>query len=159
MQLREPAVRVVLIVSALASVATSVATYEISDTAEGVVRGPGVSRVRVLLNDVAVEEAESIRVDFRRRDQRVSGDIAIDVVPDHQELEAFVLGAVHSVEASAACAGPGACEIGFSLHVEAEADVPLEITARLGRLGDGSLLFPDDRDFSDAARVEVRLER
>jgi hypothetical protein len=157
MQLRKRAIHVTLVVACLATVATSPAVYEMTDAAVGLVNGPGVSRVRVLVNDVAADEATGIHVEFKEIGN-TSGS-SLRVVPDDPALDPFTLVDEQVVDAFMLCADVGSCEIGFNLDLEAEGAATIEVTAVLTRAGGASPIFPQDGEFSEDALVEVRFDQ
>lgn len=162
MRFRSIAIRVVLIASALASVATSAPEdFRVSDTRTLEVTGPATVRVYARANLPAFEQADELRLEFWIG---AEPGLALNLVPDDpsQPVVEAVLDDgywFHQVviEAGDPCpldTGNG-CELGVSFDVPEGVSVTVEATGYATRYGDPSFFFPENREFSQDAAMEV----
>jgi len=165
---REIAIRTVLIVAALATVATSEprdSSYPdepedypvdadpgprtLTAAAEGTVAAPDPRHVSVLLDRAAAEEADEITIEFRWPPGEIHDVITIDPDGDLETLTLVTDDPVQ-LEASSTCTGGGPCAIGFTVDAYYQEPGPtvarITATARVTRFAG---------DFSPDAGVRV----
>lgn len=164
---REIAIRTVLIVAALATVATSEprdSSYPdeprdpvdaapgpstLTAAAEGTVAAPTPRHVSVLLDRSAAEEADEIQIEFRWPPGEIHDVITIDPDGDLETLTLVTDDPVQ-LEASSTCSAGGPCAIGFTVDAYYEEPGPtvarITATARVTRFAG---------DFSPGADVVV----
>ena len=164
---REIAIRTVLIVAALATVATSEprdspypdeprdpvdadpGPRTLTASAEGTVAAPAPRHVSVLLDRSAAEEADEILIEFRWPPGEIHDVITVD--PDG-DLETLMLVTDDPVqlEASSTCPDRGPCAVGFTIDAYYQEPGPtvarITATARVTRFAG---------EFSPGAEVKV----
>jgi hypothetical protein len=155
---RSIAVRLVLVVAALTTVATSAPeNYLLSDTTEGTL-GPGPTQITVSANRAAVNNADKLLLEFQAIGS--VGDPLIEM-PDPAlpfRLEGIESEAIQlEYRAGALCARDRDCEASVTVEVPSDSPIDVSVTASFWREGDGRLLLPADRSFSEDATIEVRI--
>jgi hypothetical protein len=149
---RERLIRFVLIAGILTTVATSAPQGFVRDAFEMRALSPlDVARVRIVYSADASRQADDMRIEFVW-----GGSGTIMLVPDDPALPPVQLDSRHDIDARLLCGDT--CDLGFTIDVGDAASGTLEVTATAERAGDGSLCFPDNRDFEGDATVEVIFE-
>lgn len=153
MSKRERLIRFVLIAGILTTVATSAPEGFVRDAFEMRALSPlDVARVRIVYSADASRQADDMRIELVW-----NGTGAPMLVPDDPALPPVQLDVRHDIDARLLC-GDATCDLGFTIDVGDAAGGTLEVTATAERAGDGSLCFPDNRDFVGDATVEVIFE-
>jgi hypothetical protein len=130
--------------------------FVLEESAQTTFEGPEVGRLRVVLSEAAVLDADDgALIELR-------GPSGLLVVPDDDRLEVRTLGSPgessYFFRPVDLCPEDGPCELGFSLDPEGERLVGLEVRVELRRRGDASFCFPEQRVFSDEATIDVLFE-
>lgn len=158
---RSLAVRLVLIVAAATSVATSAPQDStLTDSAERS-QVTGALHVRVVANEVGMKHADdlSVRLELHGGTAPVTVTITSDdprVASEQVEVGAYAV-VTHDIDLIAQCAADRACDTGVTLEVPEGGEIGLAATATLTAFGDSSFFFPDDRSFPDDATVQIEL--
>jgi hypothetical protein len=160
MRLRSIAVRLVLIVAALTTVATSaIPDIVLSATTEGPL-GAGTRRISVFANRAAVNHADFIELEIGPVDSSsaVSFDTPDPALP-------IVLDSLHptkgfSFDVEALCARDRDCDASLTFEVPVDEYGPpaVSVTVTFERATDSRFFFPDNPPFPEDAAVEVRIE-
>jgi hypothetical protein len=161
MRLRSIVVRLVLVVAALTTVATSaIDDLVLSSTIEGTL-GAGTRRISVFANRAAVDHADFIRLEIGP----VGSSPAVDFdTPDPtlpivlDSIDTTTRGLRFDVEAL--CVRDRDCDasLTFEIPVAQDGPVAVGITATFVRVADSSFFFPDNPPFPEDAVIEVRIE-
>jgi hypothetical protein len=161
MRLRSIAVRLVLIVAALTTVATSaIDDIVLSSTIEGQLVA-GTRRISVFANRAAVDHADFIRLEIIP----IGSFSAVDVdLPD--PTLPIVLDLIDTAprqlqfDIETLCARKRDCDASLTFEVSLLQDRPVDVsvTATFVRVADSSFFFPDNPPFPEDAVVEVRFE-
>jgi hypothetical protein len=152
--MRSRFIRSVFILAVLTTIATSAPEGFSRDDIDTVSLAPmDVRRVRVIFSVAASEQAEALDIQFD-----TTSSTPIMLVPDDPSLDAVDLTDFHAFDALAPCSLiSGPCELAFTLDA-GDANAAVTVSATASRAGDASFCFPDNRDFSDDATVEVIFE-
>jgi hypothetical protein len=160
MRLRSIAVRLVLIMAALTTVATSaIDDIVLAATVEGPL-GAGTRRVSVFANRAAVNHADFIQLEIGQVGS--SSDVGFDS-PD--PTLPIVLDSIHTTtelrfDIEALCVRGRDCDASLTFEVPAEQGGPVEVsvTVTFVRVADSSFFFPDNPPFPEDAVIEVRVD-
>lgn len=161
MRLRSIAVRLVLVVAALTTVATSaIDDIVLSDTIEGAL-GAGTRRISVLANRAAVNHADFIKLEIGP----IGSSPAINPDTPDPTLP-IVLDSIDTTtrelrfDVETLCARDRDCDASLTFEVPVELGGPVEVsvTATFVRVADSSFFFPDNPPFPQDAVIEVRIE-
>jgi hypothetical protein len=145
--------RFVMIVAALTMIATSAADpFAVGANADVAFEAGAMRRVRVVYNDAANEQAERMTIIFKWQ-----APAPVTIVPDDPALPAMVANE-HTFQVLDVCVEAGPCELGFTIDASESPGGRLLVNASAQRTADQSFCFPDNRDFSDDAAVEVFVE-
>lgn len=160
MRPRSIAVRLVLAVAALTTVATSAPDdIVLSTTTEGTL-GLGTTQISVFANRAAVDHAD--RLDLEIMPIGSFKDIELE---DHDPAEPLRFGATDEgflLRYSAIevlCVRERDCDVGFTAEVPVDLDRSIDVAATVTfvRFGDSQFFFPDNPPFPDDAVIEVRI--
>lgn len=158
MSRRSIAVRIVLVMAALATVATSAPDdVLLSDTVSGTL-GIEPTAISISANRSAVNHASFVAVAFTM-DGVTASFRNIDQPDDPAvpfELQDLSVTIELGYDLDALCTRDRDCETGITVKVPT-APVHVSVTASFGAEGDGALLFPDDNAFPGDAKIEVRF--
>lgn len=160
MKLRSIAVRLVLVVAALTTVATSpIDDLVLSSTIEGVLDA-GTRRISVVTNRAAVNHADFIRLEIGP----VGGFPAVDLDTPDPTLP-IVLDSIDTTtelrfDVETLCVRDRDCDASLTFEVPVAQDGSGEVSVTLTfvRVADSSFFFPDNPPFPEDAMVEVRIE-
>jgi hypothetical protein len=159
MRLRSIAVRLVLVVAALTTVATSaLPDIVLSDTVEGTL-GAGTKRISVFANRAAVDHADFIKLEIGR-----GGSSAVNTeFPDPAlpiKLDPTVAPREFQFDVETLCVRDRDCDASLTFEIPVEQQEPVEVSVTLTfqRTTDSSFFFPDNPPFPKDAVVEVRIE-
>lgn len=159
---RSLAVRLVLVIAAATSVATSAPqNFVLTDTAERAdVRG--ALHVHVSANERGIRHADDLSVALVLRGAATPLTVTIrsddPEVPPEQVMILPLQDTGYSADLITQCADDRACDAGLTVEVPSGAAIAVEATASLIAFADSSLFFPDDRSFPTDAEVHVELE-
>jgi hypothetical protein len=165
MRCRSIAIRVVLIVAALASVATSPPEgYVLSDSGTIELSGPATIRAYARANAAAFEHADAFQMELRITAEAGQTLTLIPDDPSRPIVEAVLpngtLQHFLSLHFGDTCRSDGnaGCELGVSIDIPESAAITVTATGQASALGDPSFFFPEDRDFPADAAVEVGFD-
>lgn len=158
---RSLAVRLVLVVAAAASVATSAPrNFTISDRAERAELA-GTVHVRALANERGMRHADdlSMQLEVHAGATPLTWTITSDDPQVPVEQRAVAAQAYDSVDIDliTQCQPERACNAGVTVSVSPGSAASFVATATLTAFGDSSFFFPEDRTFPDDAAVAVEL--
>jgi len=159
MHRRAIAVRLVLVVAALTTVATSPPKNSLlSDTTEGTL-APGLTQISVSGNRAAVNNADRLILELQ-----AIGSLAVHEVIETPDpaLPFTLLGLSDTLiqleyPIATVCARDQDCETSVTVELPQEMPIDVSVTASFWREGDGRLLLPADRSFPDSATIAVRI--
>ena len=161
MRLRSIAVRLVLVVAALTTVATSpIPDLVLSTTIDGTL-GAGTRRISVVANRAAVNHADYIRLEIGP----VGSNLAVDFDMPDPTLP-IVLDSIATTtrelrfDVETLCVRDRDCDASLTFEVPVAQDGPVEVSVTLTfvRVADSSFFFPDNPPFPEDAMIEVRIE-
>ena len=159
MQKRSLAVRLVLVVAALTTVATSAPDDIVMlDTTEGTL-APGATRISLFANRAAVNHADFVHLELSGTDVSGSGGTSMPDPTLPVQLSGIPRSGVtleYNIESL--CERDRDCDTGITIEIPEDAPIGVTVTARFVRAGDGALLFPDNPPFPRSAVLEVRIE-
>jgi hypothetical protein len=168
MRFRSIAIRLVLIIAALATVATSPpASYMLSasDTIE--LSGPVTVRVFARANAPAFEHADRFVLELAIESAEPGQTLTLPLIPDDPSqpiIEAELVNGflLHWVELASDDPCPresdAGCELGMSIELPEGATVTVQATGWITAQGDPSFFFPENRDFPADAVIEVGFD-
>ena len=152
-------VRLVLIVAALATVATSApADIVLSETIQGSL-GAGTRRISVFASRAAVDHADFIRLEIGP-----VGSLSASSSDNPDPTLPIVLDSIGTTrrelrfDVEALCARDLDCDASLTFEVPAAQSGPVEVTVTFVRAGDSSFFFPDNPPFPEDAVIDVRIE-
>jgi hypothetical protein len=153
---RERLARIVLLVAAMATIATSAPQDDLlEDDRELWLEAPDVGRFRLELSAAAVAQADGAQLELSLE----NGAESVVVVPDDEALgEVIELSTqIEHIffDPSELCPSDEACELGFTVDAQGLGSVAVGVSVRMHRKADGRLLCPRDDDFSDGATMEI----
>lgn len=160
---RSTAVRLVLIVAILTTVATSAPrNFEVSATDEHTLP-TGTTRISAHANQIGVAHADQLMLELELRTAMAPMQNTATIVPDDPAIapETLVVSAgftERSYQLLAVCTRDKDCDAGVSIDVPAGSPITVTATATLVRFADGSLFFPEDRSFPNGATVDVGFQ-
>jgi hypothetical protein len=161
MQTRALAVRVILGIAALTTVATSLPELSMEDSIEGAI-GAGPSRIRVIASEAAVAEGDELIlvVEFRTP----TGTTAFQVTAIADDSDTNIRSATADEAGNSfyfdlmyLCPSEGDCDAGVTFEVPEGRTLEVTATASLVKRGGGGCISGDPPPFSPEARVEVEL--
>ena len=158
------AIRIVLVIGLLTTVATSAPEDFYLDGQSGMTfTGPTTVRAFVSANGDAIQHADQFQVEFELLAAQ-GGPFMVSVIPDDptREVQNASVDAGGSIigfyDAIESCDGEAACEFGVSFDIPADATVRFEIRGSLIAYGDPSFFFPENREFPASATVQVGFD-
>ncbi len=163
MNRRSVAVRLVLIVATLTTVATSAPrNYVITATAERAV-ATGTLRVHASANQIGMAHADDLSMTLELHAATSTASTLVTITPDDpemppQQITLDAQGVFLDYDLIALCVADRACDAGVTIELPADAAISLKATATLTAFGDASFFFPADRSFPDDASVQVELQ-
>jgi hypothetical protein len=148
---RDRLVKLVLVIACITAIATSAPQpIELEGSARRDL-DEEIVHATVVFSDAASLEAQAMQIQLRW-----SGTRPVTIVPDDPARDPFSVTSFHTLDVLELCMEAGPCELGFSIDPgEGGNRGSLEITGIASRTPDASLCFPDNREFSDAATIEV----
>jgi hypothetical protein len=159
---RSLAVRLVLVVSALATVATSAPKdFTLTDVAERTLEG-GPSRIAVLANRAAVNNADRVSLAIDLITATGTPPTLVTIIPDDPSLppETIEVGLGFTAvdhDLTALCVRDRDCSAGVTVEIPAGRSIAVIATATVLAYADTSF-FPEDRSFPDDATVAIEVE-
>jgi len=157
------AVRLILIVAVLTTVATSPPpSYAVTATDERTL-AIGTTRISARANRSGVAAADRLTLDLELRTASPPKQNTVTIVPDDPAIapETIVVSAnfnERSYQLLAVCDRDRDCDAGVSVEIPDGSAVTVTATATLVRLGDSRFLFPSDRSFPSDATVDVGFQ-
>jgi hypothetical protein len=148
-------VRSVIVVGVLTTIATSAPQgFSRDGTAERTLQPGDVAHVTVVFNRSANDQADHLGIEFFW-----TSSAPATLIPDDPAQPTRPLTGFERIEADELCVEAGPCTLGFSIESGSlENAGTLEVTAVADRAGDASFCFPDNREFSADAAVEVTFD-
>jgi hypothetical protein len=161
---RSIAVRIVLVVAALATVATSAPrNYLLTATAQRTLTA-GPTRISVVANRTAVNHADAgVRMELVLVVADGGGPAKVTLVPDDkamqpQTVSVAAVQVTEEFDLSELCVPNKDCDAGVTVEVPAGSSISANVIATMTAYGDSAFFFPDDRSFPGDATVTVGFQ-